>query len=92
MMMKLFSSLENYPTVKSIHISHKTKGSFFHWNMASLCWSKSFKYSYSVVFDKDLYPGYQNKKVKTQKGGFPTSDAKVYVFCRDFEENDGSEM
>ena len=35
---------------------------------------------HSCVFDKNIYPDYENKKVQTQKGGFPTYDAKVYVF------------
>ena len=70
-------------SLKTISISHKTKGSFLHWGICNLSdKSKHFKYTYSAIFDRELYPGYQNKKVKTAKGGFPTTDAKVYVYQR----------
>jgi hypothetical protein len=80
-------------SLKTISISHKTKGSFFHWNISSLSdTSKNFKYTYSAIFDRELYPGYQNKKVKTAKGGFPTTDAKVYVYQRQAIEDESTEV
>ena len=42
-----------------------------------------------MVFDKDLYPLYENKKVQTQSGSFPVHDAKVYVFRR---RSDGEDI
>ena len=41
-----------------------------------------FKFDFSIVFDKDNFTLYQNKKVRTQKGSFPIHDAKLYVFSK----------
>jgi len=82
----LFAACDQLPSLTSIQISHKTKGSFHSWNMSSLCSESAWKYCHSVVFDRELYPGYQNKKVLTAKGGFPTFDAKVYVYTKEIKE------
>ena len=49
------------------------------WNIPSLCEASKFSYERAYVFDKEMYPGYENKKVN-QKGSFPVFDAKTYVF------------
>jgi hypothetical protein len=60
-------------------VTHKCKGAFFSWNMKNLCEGSTFKFNSAMVFDKDLYPGYENKKVN-EKGSFPIFDAKTYIF------------
>ena len=77
-MKKFFKSSSNLD-VQEIHVTHKCKGAFFSWNMKSLSEGSSFNFDNAVVFDKDLYPGYENKKVNT-KGSFPIFDSKTYIF------------
>ncbi len=44
-----------------------------------------------MVFDKDLYPGYENKKVN-EKGSFPIFDAKTYIFSTKDEIEEPEEV
>lgn len=57
----MFVSLK---TIKydEIHISHKCKGAFRSWDLPKLCGENAI-FAYSVVFDKDMYTEYENKKV-----------------------------
>jgi hypothetical protein len=42
----------------------------------------NFKLSHTEIFDRELYPLYQNRKVGS-KSGFPITDAKVYIFKKE---------
>ena len=53
------------------------------WNIPALCEKTKFEYERAYVFDKEMYPGYENRKVN-QKGSFPVFDAKTYGF-KNFE-------
>ena len=55
--------------------------------MKDLSSGSKYLFSRAVVFDKECYPGYENKKVNI-KGSFPIFDAKTYVFTAD---NEGKE-
>jgi hypothetical protein len=70
--------MEHKPS--QIEISHKCKGAFRSWNIRERCENSSYEYSHALVFDKDMFELYENKKVQTQTGSFPTHDAKNYVF------------
>jgi hypothetical protein len=49
--------------VKSIEISHKCKGAFRSWNITERSQSSDYIYSHAVIFDKDIFELYENKKV-----------------------------
>ena len=85
----MFTSIEHVSKTMGIkfgevHIAHKSKGAFRSWEVPLRCKHESANthYAYSIVFDKDMFKYYENKKVQTQKGSFPIFDAKVYVFRR----------
>lgn len=92
MIEEFFKSLNELEKVANIQISqvcisHKTKSSFRAWQMHERSTKSDFKFDSSIVFDKDNFPLYQNKKVRTQKGSFPIQDAKLYVFSKQLTEN-----
>jgi len=88
--MKKFFLTSSNLEIDEIHVTHKCKGAFFSWNMKSLCEGSQFNYDRGVVFDKDLYPGYENKKVNI-KGSFPIFDSKTYIFTLENKKDDEEE-
>ena len=44
----------------------------------------------AVVFDRELYPGYTNRKALVGRGSFPISDARTFVFASPLVLRDGS--
>ncbi|EKX55459.1 hypothetical protein GUITHDRAFT_99236 [Guillardia theta CCMP2712] len=72
-----------------VHVSHKTKPPFCHWNLPELAESAGHKteqeelrlgFVRRVVFDRSMFPSYHNRKVATGRGRFPTWDAVTYVW------------
>ena len=61
-----------------VHIAHKMKPPFGHWEMQSLADSRLL-FNGGVVFDRALYPGYITRKVVGSKS-FPTWDAQVLLW------------
>lgn len=59
--------------------------------MKSLCEESQFNFDRAVVFDKDLYPGYENKKVNV-KGSFPIFDSKTYIYTAKNFKNEEEEI
>ncbi|CAN8287950.1 unnamed protein product [Cochlearia groenlandica] len=45
-----------------VHVSHKNKAPFCHWNLEELASRCSLALIQSVAFDKRDYPGYENKR------------------------------
>jgi len=76
----MFESLPE--EIVEVHISHKCKGAFGSWQIPERCANSDFKFQHSIIFDKELYPGY--KKVHPGNGSFPVHDAKTYIFRRNF--------
>jgi hypothetical protein len=63
-----------------VHVSHKTKAAFKHWDVPGFIASESTLRSLcAVVFDRCAYPGYINRKARDRKS-FPVTDAVVFVF------------
>ena len=62
-----------------IHVVHKTIEPFSWWDIVGLGREAGLQYLGSVVFDRCLYPGYVNRKVKDRKS-FPLHDARTFVF------------
>lgn len=79
LLLKSFFRASEQLSIREIHITHKCKGAFMSWNIPSLSSESKFEFQHAHVFDKELYPGYENKKVN-QKGSFPAFDAKTYIF------------
>ena len=63
-----------------IHIVHKTKASYSHWNIIELAEKSGLLFRSCVIFDKTLYPGYRNRKARSGKGSFPCHDARIFIF------------
>jgi len=64
-----------------IHVVHKTIEPFSWWDIVALGREAGLQYLGSVVFDRCLYPGYVNRKVKDRKS-FPLHDARTFIFGR----------
>jgi 25S rRNA (uracil2634-N3)-methyltransferase len=63
-----------------VHIVHKTKPPYSHWDVIAIAERSGLIYQCCVVFDKALCPGYKNRKARKGKGSFPCHDARVFVF------------
>lgn len=62
-----------------IHVTHKTIEPFSWWGIIELAQSSGLKFVGSIIFDRCLYPGYTNRKVKDNKS-FPLHDARTFIF------------
>jgi len=66
-----------------IHVSHKAKAPFCHWDIEG-CAEKgggsALRSTGALVFDRACFPGYGARKVATGSGSFPTWDAKTYMW------------
>lgn len=62
-----------------IHVTHKTIEPFSWWGVPVLGIESGLQFLGEVVFDRCLYPGYVNRKVKHSKS-FPCADARTFVF------------
>lgn len=63
-----------------IHVTHKTFEPFSWWGIVELAEQSGLEFLGSFVFDRCLYPGYINRKVKDKKS-FPLHDARTFVFA-----------
>ena len=64
MLDKFFQALSKMsPRPKQVEISHKCKGAFRSWNIKERCENSAYEFSHAVIFDKDLFELYENKKV-----------------------------
>lgn len=58
-----------------VHVSHKAKPPFSHWNIKKCAVDggrDSLSFIGNVVFDRSCFDGYETKKVATGSGSFPT--------------------
>ena len=62
-----------------VHVTHKTKGPFYRWNLVSLAQNSNLIYTGAVIFDRSLFPGYISRKVLSCKS-FPMHDSQTYIF------------
>jgi len=63
-----------------IHVVHKTKPPFSHWGIENLAQEAGLELVGRVVFDRSNYPSYDNRKVTSGSGKFPTWDAVTYIW------------
>ena len=63
-----------------IHVTHKTIEPFSWWGIEQLGRDAGLEFLGSVVFDRCLYPGYINRKVRDKKS-FPAHDARTFIFA-----------
>ena len=63
-----------------VHVVHKTKPPYNQWEIAEQVGDSGMQLKGAVVFDREMYPGYINRKALVGKGSFPISDARTYVF------------
>eukprot|EP00946_MAST-07B_sp_MAST-7B-sp1_P003679 g3679.t1 len=73
-----------------VHIVHKTKPPYNQWDLSELVAESGMKLEAAVVFDRELYPGYTNRKALVGRGSFPISDARTFVFASPLVLRDGS--
>ena len=67
-----------------VHVTHKMKAPFCYWNLKDLAAAANSELHYTrrLVFDPSLFPAYNNRKVASGRGKFPTWDAAVYVWTK----------
>ena len=67
-----------------VHVTHKMKAPFCYWNLKDLAAAANTELHYTrrLVFDPSLFPAYNNRKVASGRGKFPTWDAAVYVWTK----------
>jgi MYXO-CTERM domain-containing protein len=63
-----------------VHLVHKTKPPYNQWDLSELVAGSGMRMAAAVVFDRELYPGYTNRKALVGRGSFPISDARTFVF------------
>ena len=63
-----------------VHLVHKTKPPYNQWNLSDLVAESGMTLQAAVVFDRELYPGYTNRKALVGRGSFPISDARTFIF------------
>ena len=63
-----------------VHLVHKTKPPYNQWDLSDLVAESGMRLEAAVVFDRELYPGYTNRKALVGRGSFPISDARTFVF------------
>lgn len=78
---KLCSNDNNNNRNCQIHINHKTKPPFNHWNIDEIVLSSASQMRYlgRVVLDRFLFPPYIPRKALDRKS-FPCHDACTYIF------------
>jgi 25S rRNA (uracil2634-N3)-methyltransferase len=74
-----------------VHVTHKSIEPFSWWGIEQLGKEAGLEFCGSVVFDRCLYPGYVNRKVKDSKS-FPLHDARVFVFNLSGTDGGGSNL
>ncbi|KAH9262810.1 hypothetical protein BASA82_000161 [Batrachochytrium salamandrivorans] len=76
------------PVTGQVHVTHKTKAAFQHWQVAECVLSAGkLESAGALVFDRCVFPGYVNRKVRDAKS-FPMTDAVTFMFknAKDEEE------
>ena len=73
-----------------VHVTHKSIEPFSWWGIEQLGKEAGLEFCGSIVFDRCLYPGYVNRKVKDSKS-FPLHDARCFVFSLSPAEATGGE-
>lgn len=73
------NALDFLSVAGEIHVTHKTFQPFSWWGIVELAEQSGLDFLGSIVFDRCLYPGYINRKVKDKKS-FPLHDARTFVF------------
>jgi hypothetical protein len=63
-----------------VHLVHKTKPPYNQWDIADQVAESGMRLAGAVVFDREIYPGYTNRKALVGRGSFPISDARTFVF------------
>ena len=63
-----------------VHLVHKTKPPYNQWDLSELVAESGMRLEAAIVFDRELYPGYTNRKALVGRGSFPISDARTFVF------------
>jgi 25S rRNA (uracil2634-N3)-methyltransferase len=86
LLVRFFKSVSNPGVLNlqgEVHISHKAKPPFSHWDIercADVGGSNALRFQGAIVFDRSCFRGYEAKKVATGSGSFPTWDAKTYIW------------
>lgn len=65
-----------------IHVNHKTTPPFCHWNLEELAYQTSLVLTECVVFKKEDYPGYKNKRGDGSRCDepFPLGECSTFKF------------
>ncbi|KAK7365000.1 hypothetical protein VNO80_13750 [Phaseolus coccineus] len=69
-----------------IHITHKTKHPYSLWDIKMLASGENLKFVGEEEFDKDLYPGYDNKRGDGSRcdHSFIVGECSTFMFSRSF--------
>lgn len=68
------------PGTGQVHVTHKTKAAFQHWRVAECVLAAGkLESAGALVFDRCVFPGYVNRKVRDAKS-FPMTDAVTFMF------------
>jgi len=81
-MLKLFFSkvIDLLVPGGEVHLVHKTKPPYNQWDIEEQVGDSGMKLAGAIVFDREQYPGYINRKALVGRGSFPISDARTFVF------------
>ena len=63
-----------------VHLVHKTKPPYNQWDISEQVGDSGMQLAGAVVFDREMYPGYINRKALVGRGSFPISDARTFIF------------